>query len=287
VQRVPLGTAEAEAPVAQPTAAPTEPAGSSVPPAESPAPAPEAQEAPSEPAADPLAGIDAHDPAVLFERHPGLKRYADSKAGELKSKDLPKLRAEIAAEVRAQFEQEAEERRLAQLAESDDAYGVLEVVKKRNQSKTEREQAELAQQVEAKRLSDLTQHRLGETVVRAFEKLGDAAKGVLFDAQGQPKHFAGDGTAEGGLAEAIQAAIAAGVESTLKERTPKFRAELEAAIRKELNGEALDEPSPDTRGGSPAPGALTRAEFDSKKHDHAWVLKNEPRILDAAARGWR
>ena len=236
--------------IEQPTVIEEQPSGSPSP--ESP-PAP-AQEAPVE-AADPLAGIDAHDPADLFKRHPGLQRYADSKAGEITSKNTPKLREELAAQIR----QELEDERLAQLAESDDLVGLGEAAKARIQ----RDRAAKTQADETARAEQARTSLRSEAEVATATEIGEAIWETVkesLDAESQKALVKDWGPGPAGVkaftTEAVKSAIAAGIAKGIAERLPKLKEELEAALSKDGNAQALaEEPSPDTRGGRNVPAS--------------------------------
>jgi hypothetical protein len=275
-----------EAPVAQPTEVET-PSGSSPSPtaeASPPASATGAQDAPRTPAAeekpDPLAGIDAHDPEVLYERHPGLKRWVDSKAGELTSKNVTKAEAEIRTKVEQEFLSDPErinllieDRRYREAIKEGDLVTVGEIAaarEARTAQQAAQSQSEAAtEQLRSKAAFD-SASTIGTAIWQAVENdLPEAARKELTKDWGhKPENIAEYAVA------VVKALAAAGVEKGIAERLPKVKAELEAALSQDGNAQRLaQEPTPDTRGGSNS-GSLSDADFiaayaDGRSNDHA------------------
>lgn len=104
---------------------------------------------------------------------------------------------------------------------------------------------------------------LGQAVIAAFERMPAPVQALLrAEDGGGYRRWAPGGTRTDGIAELLHTAFTAGSEALLKERLPQIRAELRAALTRELNGEALaDEPSPDTRPGQA--GATRRVITDA------------------------
>jgi len=219
----------------------------------------------------------------------GASDWLKGKVGAQKQQTEREQRAErerIAAEVRAEIEREAEERRLAELAASDDAFGVLEEVKRRTQTKAE---AQASAQAEA-RANALLEHRTQTTIAGAVKAIADAlpeGKALLWAEDGQPRRYAPEGTVADGLKEFIAAAVDLSAKAELAKRVPDLRKEIEAAVRAELNAERLGgEPSPDTRGGSAGQGTITRAMYEAHRADNDWIDKHGFEAARLAALGW-
>lgn len=242
----------AEEPGASAEAAQTGPSPATSPEATAPAPS-EGIATPTTPAADPSDPYTAAgglDPEKLLEAHPGLKRYLDSKAGEVGDRLSKRQVEQERARIREEYEREQHQRYLDSLVDQDDLVGLGELAKRqRLAERNQRQQSEASQQVA--RHAEAT---LGQAVVGAFSSLPNHLQAVLYNEDGKTfRRWAPGGTVADGIAEMLKAAIDRGVDAEIKRRFPGVKSALEEAVQRERNGAALgEEPSPDTRPGAPA-----------------------------------
>jgi hypothetical protein len=170
----------------------------------------------------------------------------------------------IKAAARAEFEAEQRAQRKAEAVKNEEA-----------EAKQTAEQQTAAQQRQALHLEQYAGRRLGEVAVAAFAQLPEPVQAALKAPDGSFNRRWGTetDTPETGLALAIQAAITAGIEDGLKERTKTVRAEATAAARAEAGLTKLAaKTDPDTRG--TAADAVTddaqylKAYQNGEAHDH-------------------
>jgi hypothetical protein len=229
---------------------------------ETEAPAPPASEGiatPTAPAAeppDPYRLPEDLDPAKLLESNPGLRRFIDSKAGEVGDRLSKKREAELERTIRERIEAERHQAYLDSLVDQDDLVGLGEIAKRQRLAERQaREQSHASTQVA--RHAEAT---LGQAVVSAFQTLPQHLQTILYNEDGVTfRRWAPGGSTADGIAELIRAAIDRGVEAGLRAKYPGLKADLAEAIQREKNGEALaEEPSPDTRNGA----AISRVVTD-------------------------
>jgi len=220
---------------------------------EATAPAPsEGIATPTTPAADtpdPYSSVGGLDPERLLEAHPGLRRYLDSKAGEVGDRLSKRQRGEIEQQVRQQLEAESHQRYLDSLVDQDDLVGLGELAKRqRLAERQQRDQSHASQQI-----SRHAEATLGQAVVSAFSTLPNHLQAVLYAEDGKSfRRWAPGGSTADGIAEMLGAAIKAGVDHELRRLSPAQKAAIAEALQRERNGEALGgEASPDTRPGAP------------------------------------
>lgn len=247
---------DTQSPVAEQPSPSAEAAGSGPGPAastEATAPAPSEEIAtPTTPAADPsdpYSTVGGLDPDKLLEAHPGLRRYLDSKAGEVGDRLSKRQRAEIEREVREQLEAESHQKYLDSLVDQDDLVGLGELAKRQRLAERQaREQSHASQQI-----AQHAEATLGQAVVGAFSGLPNHLQAILYNEDGKTfRRWAPGGTVADGIAEMIRTAIDRGVDAEVKRRFPGLKASLEQTVQLERNGAALgEEPSPDTRPGAP------------------------------------
>lgn len=237
-----------ESPSGSSPAAPSEAPAPATPPADAPAEAPAAE------APDPYSAAKSLDPHKLLAAHPDLARLVDAKAGEVGDKLYRRREPELTAQLRAQLEAERHQAYLDSLVDQDDLVGLGEEAKRRVLADRQQRQTLTGQQQVARHAEAI----LGQAVVEAFASLPPPVQSVLYDADGTTyKRWAPGGTTAQGIAELVRAAYERGVDVGIKERLPQVKAEVRAAVVRELNGDALEgEPSPDTRPGATGGGRV-------------------------------
>lgn len=219
---------------------------------EATAPAPsEGIATPTTPAADPsdpYSSVGGLDPDKLLEAHPGLRRYLDSKAGEVGDRLSKRHEATLRQQIREQYEQEQRERQLDSLVDQDDLVGLGEHLKQQRLAQRQAtQQGQYSQQI-----ASHAEATLGQAVVGAFSGLPKEVQAVLYAEDGRFRRWAPGGSVADGIAEMLKAAIDRGVDAEVRRRFPHLKSSIEEAAQRERNGSALgDEPSPDTRPGAP------------------------------------